>query len=143
MLIGLDLFWQLGELRQGSNLYTQLSESEEKHLRLTVKQLICGSLNGMRIRQSLPQSCIPRTGMRVPWKVQRLGARVREVWSDPRAKAAVDFGEMNQGEVREETVMGIACWRKGGQPRKQGDTAESFIDQSHHHNLSLFTHKHQ
>ena len=65
--------------------------------------------------------------MRVPWKVQRLGARVREVWSDPRAKAAVDFGEMNQGEVREETVMGIACWRKGGQPRKQGDTAESCI----------------
>ena len=26
----------------------QLSESEEKHLRLRVKQLICGSLNGMR-----------------------------------------------------------------------------------------------
>ena len=33
----------------------QLSESEEKHLRLRVKQLICGSLNGMRIRQSLWQ----------------------------------------------------------------------------------------
>ena len=32
-----------------------LSESEEKHLRLRVKQLICGSLNGMRIRQSLLQ----------------------------------------------------------------------------------------
>ena len=31
----------------------QLSESEEKHLRLRVKQLTCGSLNGMRIRQSL------------------------------------------------------------------------------------------
>ena len=32
----------------------QLSESEEKHLRLSVKQLICGSLNGVRIspRQS-------------------------------------------------------------------------------------------
>ena len=33
----------------------QLSESEEKHLRLKGKQLICGGLNGMRIRQSLPQ----------------------------------------------------------------------------------------
>ena len=33
----------------------QLSESEGKHLRLRVKQLICGSLNGMKIRQSLPQ----------------------------------------------------------------------------------------
>ena len=32
----------------------QLSESEKKHLRLRVKQLICGSLIGMRIRQSLP-----------------------------------------------------------------------------------------
>ena len=31
----------------------QLSGSEEKHLRLRVKQLICGSLNGMRIKQSL------------------------------------------------------------------------------------------
>ena len=31
----------------------QLFEPEEKHLRLRVKQLIYGSLNGMRIRQSL------------------------------------------------------------------------------------------
>ena len=30
----------------------QLSESEEEHLRPRVKQLICGSLSGMRIRQS-------------------------------------------------------------------------------------------
>ena len=37
----------------------QLSESEKKHLRLRVPQLICGSLNGMRIRQSLPQPHIP------------------------------------------------------------------------------------
>ena len=54
----------------------QLSESEEKHLRLRVKQLICGSLNGMRIRQSLLQPYIPRTGMQVSWKVQQLGAGV-------------------------------------------------------------------
>ena len=55
-----------------------------------------------------------------PWNVQRLGARVREVWSDPRAKAAVDFGEMNQGEVREETAMGYAC---GGKPGSHGSKA--------------------
>ena len=41
----------------------QLSESEEKHLRLRVKQMVCGSLNGMKIRQSLPQPYIPWTGM--------------------------------------------------------------------------------
>ena len=41
------------ELKQG-----QLFQSEEKHLRLRVKQLIWSNLNGMRIRQSLPH---------VPW----------------------------------------------------------------------------
>ena len=40
----------------------QLSESEEKHLRLRVKELICGSLNGIRLRQSLLQPYIPQTG---------------------------------------------------------------------------------
>ena len=54
----------------------QLSESEEKHLRLRVKQLICSSLNGKRIRQSLLQPYIPWTGMQVPCKVQWLGAGV-------------------------------------------------------------------
>ena len=42
--------WSRGPIPTG-----QLSQSEEKHLRLRGKQLICGSLNGMRIRQSLPQ----------------------------------------------------------------------------------------
>ena len=41
----------------------QLSESEEKHLRLKVKELICASLSGMRIRQSLLQ---PRQKCRSP-----------------------------------------------------------------------------
>ena len=36
--------------------WEQLSGSEEKYFRVRVKQLICGGLNGMRIRQSLPQS---------------------------------------------------------------------------------------
>ena len=46
MLIGLDLPWLVGELKQGSDPHIRVTESEEKHLRL--KQLICGSLNGMR-----------------------------------------------------------------------------------------------
>ena len=54
----------------------QLSESEEKHLRLRVKKLTCGSLNGMRIRQSLLQPYIYWTGTLVPWKAQQLGAGV-------------------------------------------------------------------
>ena len=53
-----------------------LSESQKKHLRLRVKQLICGSLNGMRIRQSLPQSYLPQTETLVSWKGQQLGAGI-------------------------------------------------------------------
>ena len=48
----------------------QFSESGEKHSTLRVKQLICGSLNGMRIRQSLPQPYVPWTGMQISWKAR-------------------------------------------------------------------------
>ena len=60
----------MGEMKQRSDPHIGATESEEEHLRLRVKQLICGSLNGMRIRQSLLQPYIPQTGMLVPWKVQ-------------------------------------------------------------------------
>ena len=51
MLIGLDLPSARVGTEAGGLISTggQLSGSEEKHLR-RVKQLICGSLNGMRIR---------------------------------------------------------------------------------------------
>ena len=56
--------------------WKQLSESEKKHLKLRVKQLIFGSLNGMRIRQSLPQPYTSGTEMQVLWKAQWLGAGI-------------------------------------------------------------------
>ena len=57
----------MGELKQGSDPHIgAISESEEKHSRLIVKQLICGSLNGMKIRQALPEPYMPQTGMLVP-----------------------------------------------------------------------------
>ena len=87
----------------------QLSESEEKHLRLRGKQLICGSLNGMRIRQSLLKLYIPCVGTQVPWKVQWLGAGVQGLWSDPRARAAANCAETDGEEVRKEIVVGNAC----------------------------------
>ena len=68
--------WRVGELKQGSDPHIRATESEEKHLRLRVKQLICGSLNGKRIRQSLLQPYIPQTGMLVPPNAQQLGAGV-------------------------------------------------------------------
>ena len=48
----------------------------------------------MRIRQSLLQLYIPWTGTQVPWKVQKLGTGVYGFWSNPRARAAVDCGEI-------------------------------------------------
>ena len=97
-----------------------MSESEERHLRLRVKELICGSLHEMRVRQSLLQPYIHWTGMQVPWKVQRLGAGVQGLWSNPRATAAVDCRETDRGDVREETVVGNAC---GGKPGSHGSKA--------------------
>ena len=48
VLVGLDLPSVGGRTETGHVPTSgQLSESEEKHLRLRVKQLICGSLNGM------------------------------------------------------------------------------------------------
>ena len=84
-----------------------MSELREKHLRLGVKQLICGNLNVMRIRQSLPEPYICQGAMWVWWKVWWLGM------SKPRARAAVDCRETDRGEVREGIMVGNAC---GGKP---------------------------
>ena len=74
----------------------------------------------MRIRQSLPQPYIPQTGTLVPWKVQWLGAGVSVLWSNPRVRAAIECREMDQGDVREEIVMGNAS---GGKPGSHGSKA--------------------
>ena len=98
----------------------KLSESEEKYLRLRVKQLICGSLTGMRIRQSLPQPYIRWAGTWVSWKGQWLGAGLRGLWSNPSVRAAVDSRETDQRDVKEEIVVGSAC---GGKPGSHGSKA--------------------
>ena len=79
-----------------------------------MKKLIHGSLNGMGSRQSLLQPYMPWTGTQVPWKAQQLGAEVQGLCSNPRERAAVDFGEMDRGDVREETVVGNAYGGKLG-----------------------------
>ena len=48
------------------------------------------------------------------------------MWSNPWARAAVDFGEMDRRDVREE-IGGKCPWRKARQPWKQGNSAESRI----------------
>ena len=93
-----------------------MSESEEKHLRLRVKQLICGSLNGMSIRQSLMQPHIPWTGTLVSWKAEH-GS-----WSLGIVGQSQGEGcrEMDREDEREETVVGNAC---GGKPGSHGSKA--------------------
>ena len=76
VLVGLDLSPVDEGTEAGIRSSGQLSESEEKHLRLRVRQLICGSLNEMRIIQSLPQPYIPQRGTQVRWKTEQLRAGV-------------------------------------------------------------------
>ena len=42
------------------------------------------------------------------------------MWSNPRARAAVDCGETDRGDVREKIVVGNAC---GGKPGGHGSKA--------------------
>ena len=51
----------------------------------------------MRIRQSLLQLYIPQTGMLIPWKVQRLGAGVQGLWSNPRARLLLTAERWTEG----------------------------------------------
>ena len=95
VLVGLDLPSVGGGLKQRSDPHSGEIVESEKYLRLRVKQLICGSLNGMRIRQSLPQPYILWTGTLVSWKGQQLGAGIKGLLINPRARAAVDCREID------------------------------------------------
>ena len=117
---GMQAPWKvqwMGKLKQGSEPHIEAIESKEKRLRLSMKQLVCGSLNGMRIRQSLPQPYIHWAGTWVSWKGSSWEL---ELGSNPRASAAVDCEERNRGDVREGIVVQNAC---GGKPGSHGSKA--------------------
>ena len=94
-----------------------MSESEEKHLRLRVKQLICGNLNGTENQTVFATAICTLDSDTSPLEGTVAGSRSLGLWSNFRARAAVDCGEMDRGDVREETVVGNAC---GGKPGSQG-----------------------
>ena len=77
--------------------------------------MICGSLNRMRIRQSL-QPYIPGQERWSPGRCSDWELEFRGLWSNPRSRAAVDCGEMDRGEVREEIVGGNVY---GGKPGRK------------------------
>ena len=41
------------------------------------------------------------------------------MWSNPWARAAVDFGETDQGDMKEKTMVGNACGEKSGSHRSK------------------------
>ena len=50
------------------------------------------------------------------------------MWTNPRERAAVDYGETDGGDLREEgDCGGKRLWRKAWQPWKQDDAAESQV----------------
>ena len=58
--------------------------------------------------------------MWVSWKGQWLGVGVQELWSNSWVRAAVDCSGTDQGDVREEIVLGNAS---GGKPGSHGSKA--------------------
>ena len=104
----------------------QLPESEEKHLRLKVKQLICDNLNGMRISSPCCSYTYARQERGSPgrgssWELE-FGIVVQ---SQGEGCCCLQKDRLRGCEGRD--CGGKCLWRKARQPWKQGDTAESRV----------------
>ena len=126
----------MGGLKQGSDPHIRAtSESEEKHLRLRVKQLICGSLNGMRIRQSLPQPYKPQIA-------QWLGGEFRDCRAIPRQGLLLTVERWSEG------MWGRRLWWEMPVEESWADMearrycSVTHRGWSHHHSLSPPTRQH-
>ena len=88
---------------------------------LRVKQLICASLKGMRITQTILAAAkhAPDRDMG-PLEGTEAGSWSVGLWSNPRVRSAIDRRETIQWDGREEIVVGNAC---EGKPGSQGSKA--------------------
>ena len=77
-----------------------MSEPEEKHVRLRGKQLVCGSLNGMRVRQSL---LLPY----IAWNQTVLATAVQTLDRDVGPLEGTEAGSCSVGIV--EQFQGKSC----------------------------------
>ena len=112
----------------------QLPESEEKHSWLRVKQLICGSLNGLRIRQSLPLHTYPRWHSGWELEFRDCGAIL--------GQGLLLTAERWMEGMRGRRLVGNA-W--GGKPAAMEARRYCWVTcrgWSHHHSLSLPTRQH-
>ena len=93
----------------------------ETHFSLRVKQLICDSLKGMRITETIlaAAKCIPDRDMG-PLEGTEAGSWSVGLWSNPRVRSAIDRRETAQWDGREETEVGNAY---EGKPGSQGGKA--------------------
>ena len=90
-----------------------------------MKQLVCDSLNGMRVTQIILATAI-HTPVRDmgPLEGTAAGSWSVGIVEGSRGRSAVDGGETARGDTRKETG-GKCLWRKARPPWRQGDTAES------------------
>ena len=95
----------------------QLSESEEKHFKAESETADLWQPKWNENQTALDAAIQTLDRNAGPLKSQQLGAGVYGLLSNPRVRAAVGCGEMDQGDVREETVVGNAC---GGNPSSHG-----------------------
>ena len=88
-----------------------------------MKQLICDSLNGVRITQTILATAIYTPVEDVgPLEGIASGRWSAGIVEESRVRSAVDGGEMGGEDMREEIVAGNAC---GGKPGCLGGKAES------------------
>ena len=83
-----------------------------------MKQLVCDSLNGMRVTQTILATAIHTPVRDVgPLEGTAAGSWSVGIVEGSRERSAVDGGEMARGDTRKETVVGNAC---GGKPGRLG-----------------------
>ena len=105
----------------------QLSESEEKHLRLGVKQLTYVSLKEWASHSPCCSHTYPGQGCRSPGRHSSQELEIRDCGAIP------GRGLLLTAERQIEGVWGRRLWcetpveQSRGQPRKQGDAAESGV----------------
>ena len=113
MSVGLDLPLAGGGIEAGVQPpYQGNCLGQKRNTRLRVKQLICGSVNGMRIRQLLLKPSYPGQGHTSPRRHSSWKLECRDCRTIP-GQGLLLTAERDQGDVREKIAMGNAG---GGKP---------------------------
>ena len=105
-----------------------------------MKQLICDTLNGVRITQTICHSHIYDRRDISPLESTVAGSWDLGMEDNPRVRSAVDCGADDQGDVREETVEGNACGGKLGSRGGKAILLSLAWGWGHHCSLSLSPH---